>query len=91
MTFFLESFRSSRYSLTIRGALGELGMCQAMPLWFTKYPSIFNEEYLTDLDAQIAGCIRLRDRAWRGNNFVGTRPLTYPTRQRALEYIEFVE
>jgi hypothetical protein len=53
MTFFLESFRSSRYSLTIRGDLGELGMCQAMPLWFSKYPEIFNEEYLTNLDAQI--------------------------------------
>lgn len=91
MTFFLESFISSRYSLTIRGALGELGMCQAMPLWFIKYPDIFNEEYLTDLDAQIVGCLRLRDRAWRGNNFVGTRPLTYPARHRALEFIEFVE
>lgn len=94
MVVFLEAMRNKEkyetYRLWITGWQGERGMCQAMPFWFASFPERFNDDLLTNLDKQVSGCLRLRDRAWRGDNLVGTFPLTYPARMKALEYIDFV-
>lgn len=90
MVAYKEAFRSPRYSLTIRGTRWERGMCQVLPFWFRRYPEIFNDKYLTDVNAQIQWCLRLRHRAYEWNNFYQTRS-TFRNRMEALRYIEFID
>lgn len=91
MVAYKEAFRDKkRYSLTITWLLGEKWMCQVLPLWFRKYPEVFNKEFLTDVNAQIQWCLRLRHRAYEGDNLYRTRT-TFRKRETALRYIEFID
>lgn len=90
MVAYKEAFWSPRYSLTIRWTKWERGMCQVLPLWFKKFPNVFNDKYLTDVNAQIQWCLRLRHRAYEWNNFYQTRS-TFRNRRDALRYIEFID
>lgn len=90
MVAYKEAFWSPNYSLTIRGTRWERGMCQVLPFRFRRYPNIFNDKYLTDVNAQIQWCLRLRHRAYEWDNLYRTRT-TFREREQALRYIGFID